>query len=56
MNYLEAARTGYGFLQKHLLDPVHGGYYWSTNDKGEVLDDRKYLQGAQALQNAAKFS
>ncbi len=44
-NYLAAAEQGYRFLQAHFLDRTNGGYYWTTDLKGEPLDRRKILYG-----------
>lgn len=44
-NYLRAAEQGYRFLQAHFLDPIYGGYYWTTDLAGNVIDDRKLMYG-----------
>lgn len=44
-DYLKAAAQGYGFLQEHLRDKEHGGYFWTTDLSGRVRSDRKILYG-----------
>lgn len=44
-DYLKAARNGYDFLVAKFLDPVNGGYYWSTDLEGRPLNERKILYG-----------
>ena len=44
-NYLLAAKQGFEFLLTHFLDRKNGGYFWSTNLKGEVLNESKFLYG-----------
>lgn len=44
-DYLDAAKSGYAFLQKNFFDQVHGGYYWSTDAKGNPVDKDKYQEG-----------
>jgi len=44
-NYLKAAERGYRFLMDHFLDRKHGGYFWTTDLSGKVLNDRKILYG-----------
>ena len=44
-NYLKAAEHGYRFLLDHFLDKKNGGYYWTTDLSGKVLNDRKILYG-----------
>ena len=44
-NYLQAATQGYHFLLKYFLDRRDGGYFWSTNLEGKVLNDSKFLYG-----------
>jgi mannose/cellobiose epimerase-like protein (N-acyl-D-glucosamine 2-epimerase family) len=43
--YLQAAKQGYEFLIKHFRDSRRGGYYWSTDLAGNVLNDRKIVYG-----------
>lgn len=43
-NY-EAATTGLEFLLEHFKDTEYGGFFWGTDEVGNVLDDRKYLYG-----------
>src|SRR5437867_7432330 len=44
-NYLKAAEHGYRFLIDHFLDKKNGGYFWTTDLSGKVLNDRKILYG-----------
>jgi mannose/cellobiose epimerase-like protein (N-acyl-D-glucosamine 2-epimerase family) len=44
-DYLAAARQGYEFLIKHFLDTQHGGYFWLTDEKGDVRNPNKMLYG-----------
>jgi mannobiose 2-epimerase len=44
-NYLKAAEHGYKFLLDHFLDKRNGGYFWTTDLSGKVLNDRKILYG-----------
>jgi mannose/cellobiose epimerase-like protein (N-acyl-D-glucosamine 2-epimerase family) len=44
-DYLQAAEQGYHFLQRHFLDPQHGGYFWKTDLDGSVIHDCKFLYG-----------
>lgn len=45
---MRAARRAYEYLQRHFLDREAGGYYWSLNPDGSVLDDKKQVY-AQAF-------
>ncbi len=44
-DYLSAARSGYAFLMDFFHDRQHGGFYWSTDRSGRVLNDKKILYG-----------
>ena len=44
-DYLKAAEHGYRFLLDHFLDKKNGGYFWTTDLSGKVLNDRKILYG-----------
>lgn len=44
-SYLDAARQGYVFLMDRFYDRNHGGYYWSTDRQGVVINDKKMLYG-----------
>jgi mannobiose 2-epimerase len=44
-NYLQAAQQGYQFLLSHFLDRQHGGYFWTTDLKGNPLNRRKIVYG-----------
>ncbi len=48
-DYLAAAEQGYRFLEDHFLDRDNGGYFWTTNRVGQVVDDRKLLYGQAAV-------
>lgn len=41
----DLARHGVDYLLSHMWDEEHGGFYWMTNRKGEVLNDRKIVYG-----------
>jgi mannobiose 2-epimerase len=40
---LEAARSGFEFLEKHLRDRRHGGYFAKVTDAGAPKDPRKHV-------------
>ena len=40
---LAAAKSGFDYLQRHLLDRAHGGYYAKVTDAGEPIDKRKHV-------------
>lgn len=44
-DYLQAARQGFQFLQKHFLDPENGGYYWTTDEAGNPTNRHKMIYG-----------
>jgi mannobiose 2-epimerase len=44
-NYLKAAEHGYRFLMDKFLDKNNGGFFWTTDLKGSVLNDWKFLYG-----------
>ncbi|HXG46999.1 MAG TPA: AGE family epimerase/isomerase [Methylomirabilota bacterium] len=55
-NYLEAARQGWRFLDRHFLDRERGGYYWKTDLAGHPISRRKNLYGqAFALYALVEF-
>ncbi len=43
--YRDAVEAGARYLLTHFTDAVRGGYYWSCDAKGEVLDDTKQAYG-----------
>jgi len=43
--YLQAARQGYEFLEKHFRDSEQGGYYWTTDRQGKATNQRKIVYG-----------
>lgn len=47
-NYVEAARLGYQFIRDHFYDTANGGYFMSTDLKGNPIDRQKTLY-AQAF-------
>lgn len=40
---LQAARSGFRFLEDHLRDPEYGGYFSTVSDAGEPRDRRKHV-------------
>jgi mannobiose 2-epimerase len=40
---LAAAKTGFEFLEKHMLDRKHGGYFSKVSDDGKPVDTRKHV-------------
>ena len=42
-DYLDDARLGYEFIRDHFQDTVHGGYFMSTDLKGNPVERRKTL-------------
>ncbi len=40
---LAAARSGFEFLQGHMLDRKYGGYYSKVDDAGKPVDPRKHV-------------
>ncbi|MCP5524584.1 MAG: AGE family epimerase/isomerase [Verrucomicrobiales bacterium] len=44
-DYLKAAEHGYRFLLAKFRDADRGGYFWSTDLDGNLLNDRKNLYG-----------
>ncbi len=40
---LAAAKSGFDFLEKHMRDPKHGGYFSKVTDDGKPLDTRKHV-------------
>lgn len=41
----ELARHGVEYLLTQMWDEEHGGFYWMTNRKGEVINDQKIVYG-----------
>ena len=41
----ELARHGVDYLLSRMWDDEHGGFYWMTNRRGEVLNDQKIVYG-----------
>ena len=48
--YGKAFRKQWSFIQSHQLDPVHGGWFWSTTREGVLIGD-----GAKANQWKANY-
>ena len=44
-NLAELARHGVDYLLTRMWDDEHGGFYWMTNRKGEVVNDQKIVYG-----------
>jgi mannobiose 2-epimerase len=40
---LAAAKSGFDFLEKHMRDPKHGGYFSKVSDDGKPVDPRKHV-------------
>lgn len=40
---LAAARSGFEFLERHMRDREHGGYFSKVSDSGEPIDTRKHV-------------
>jgi len=41
----EFARHGADYLINRMWDEAHGGFFWMTNRRGEVVDDQKIVYG-----------
>lgn len=48
IEYRKSADLAYSLLRKNFQDPLYGGYYWSVNSHGRVVEDRKHIY-AQAF-------
>ncbi|MFD0206319.1 MULTISPECIES: AGE family epimerase/isomerase [Saccharothrix] len=48
LSYMAAARDMYRFVTAHLVDPVHGGVFWSVDHTGAPADTDKHVY-AQAF-------
>lgn len=44
-SYLELAHRAFDYLTQHFSDPAYGGFYWSVDAKGQLLDGRKQVYG-----------
>jgi cellobiose epimerase len=54
---LDMARRACCYLLTHFLDPVHGGFYWVVDFRGQVADFRKQIYGqAFAIYSLAQYS
>ena len=48
-SYLKAAEHGYRFLMQHFLDRKNGGYFWTTDLTGKVLDSGTFTSAATRI-------
>ncbi|MFD1151754.1 AGE family epimerase/isomerase [Saccharothrix hoggarensis] len=48
LSYLAAAHHAHRFLTRHVIDPVHGGVFWSVDHTGAPADTDKHVY-AQAF-------
>jgi mannobiose 2-epimerase len=60
--YEKAFWKQWNFIEKHLLDPVHGGWYWDTTREGNLTGDgaksnawKANYHTSRALMNVAKM-
>jgi mannobiose 2-epimerase len=57
LRYRTAADHVYHFLHHRMKDPVHGGYYWLVDRRGEVVDGAKLLNPmAYVLEGLAEYA
>ncbi len=43
--YLETAKRACDYILSHFIDEVYGGVFWSVDDTGAMLNDRKQIYG-----------
>lgn len=43
--YLQMADRAYTYLSTYFVDPQDGGFYWSVDEKGTMLDGKKQVYG-----------
>lgn len=43
--YLAIAKRAFDYLMLHFADTVHGGFYWSVDSRGQLLDGKKQVYG-----------
>jgi mannobiose 2-epimerase len=43
--YRKAAKDAFDFMEQHLWDREHGGWFWSVSRSGGMLDGKKHLYG-----------
>ncbi|WP_199137549.1 AGE family epimerase/isomerase [Pedobacter sp. ASV12] len=43
--HLELAHRAFDYLVQHFTDEVDGGFYWSVDAKGQLLDGKKQIYG-----------
>ena len=60
--YEKAFLKQWNFIEKHLLDPVHGGWYWDTTRDGTLIGDgakanawKANYHTSRALMNVVKM-
>ncbi len=41
--YRKIAERAFEYLQKHFIDPLYGGVYWTVDNKGNPLDTKKQV-------------
>lgn len=41
--YANMAHRAFAYIQKHFVDSVFGGVYWSVTNRGDIHDDKKRL-------------
>lgn len=44
-DYLSIADRAFNYISKNFADTLNGGFYWSVNEKGKMLDDKKQVYG-----------
>lgn len=55
-DYLTAATRAFNYIIEKFLDQQSGGFYWSVDEKGEVLDSKKQIYGqAFAMYGFAEY-
>jgi len=55
-DWLSVASHSFDYLQKHFIDPEHGGVFWSVSPDGSPLNTRKQIYGlAFALYGFAEY-
>ena len=43
--WLLIAERAYNYIMQYFHDPVHGGFYWAVDKKGNVIEGRKQVYG-----------
>lgn len=44
-DYLVTAKRAFNYLTENFADTLNGGFYWSVDDKGKMLDGKKQIYG-----------